>query len=256
MIRTICALILFFSFTARAQSLSDTIPTANLAANFQVSPHGDGTMDVYVQLVHVWIDNGNVMAEEVAVGGTDQIVFSAGQTSVIYDPSNMPKNILLASTDGTYAVTFTRGGTGEVFNNSVTMPAQTIFYTPDYAAVVPKNQDLTMTWSPTQATGRQAYLNYNCAGTLTGDLTVNDEFTSATFPAGWAAACTGTVPVEIQMINFNFGSGYGSLVGATIDPWGFSFGDGQALSPLKVPTRLELLKRARQDGFKGGLHTF
>ena len=230
LIRPLAALALLalpaLAFAAPALPESNTVPTAELTAFYQISPveAGSNQLAALVALTEVTVANGTLVQTTLNQSADDVVTFTVGQTSLTYNPTTATADVLPNVPGAVYTVTFKRFN-GETYTSTVTMPGEIVFTAPTQNQVFQKTDAVTIAWQP--PTGAQPVMYMfisDCMGIDFSGLQYNDAGTGATLKAGVAASCKSAVQMEFDPVYATSGNGFGSFTAAAIGALHFSYG--------------------------------
>ncbi len=225
-------LIIFFPFSALAQTPSNSIPTAQLQVSFVVDvANGANQVDLQAELFRT--ANGQLV-EELAISPNDLITFSAEGGSVTFDPVHPENNKLPYRAGTTYMVSFTRAN-GETFSSTATIAAPISISSPAARSEFKRTEAVLISWTEAPYNIKTSSLTSKCL-----DVRGTILYTSNTglVPAGYTAYCqTGPISehfVQVYAIKGTPMRGLrGSFMSSTSADLFFSF--GPTLLPEIIP---------------------
>lgn len=106
---------------------------------------------------------------------------------------------------------------------------------------------MTISWTNGKADALVVVLTTQCSDV--GSWSVNDAFTQAILPAGYASQCQGPVALQFDAVGINVGTGYGTFTGSSDSSVQFSYG---ATLNHAIPNYQEMRRRALID-YRSGL---
>jgi hypothetical protein len=226
-LNSILAVATFFGMSAAALAAnpgSDTIPTSQLVAYFSVSATSAGnTVALAVEFIQAYVTNGQLNAVALDQSSDDVVTFSQGSNTVTYNPSNTAADVLPYTAGATYTMTLKRFN-GETYTATAPAPGLATYTQPSAGQSFEKTDAVTLDWTaPASAQPAMFALGSNC-GTVSGDISFNDSYTSATVPASYAASCSGAVQMEFDSYYVTGGAGFGGFSGVSEASILYSYG--------------------------------
>jgi hypothetical protein len=230
-------------FLAVADVPSNTVPTNEIMASFEVIQYPAGSFDALAlaDLTQVKITDGRLFIESLEISKDDVLTFSNGGKTITYDPANPESNILPFVGGAQYTVRFARYN-GEIYKGTTTTPKLVTFSMPEAGQVFQKTDTVDIVWSADkEAADFFVLIDSDCDAFDSGKLAFNDDYTKAQILAGAADNCPAGTKVMFYPIYINYGTGYGSFYSISFGAIEFYYGT-KSTSALKTLSRKELTR--------------
>lgn len=230
-------------FLAFADAPSNTVPTNEIMANFEVIQYPAGSFDALVlaNLTQVKINNGRLFIDAIEISKDDVLTFSSGGKTITYDPANPESNILPFVGGTQYVVRFARYN-GEIYKGMTNTPKLVTFSMPEMGQVFKKTDTVDISWSADKEAAEFFVLyESDCEAFDFGKFALNEDYSKAQVLAGAADNCPDGTKVNFYPLYLNYGEGYGSFSSISFGATEFYYGS-KTVSSMKPLSRKDLLK--------------